>query len=137
MKENWVEEEPTELRYVAYPDKGKPDMRPGDLLVYYAAVHQRIFGIVEVFMPPTKDNSEPRWPWRCEVRPKLIISHLNRAPHLDCLATEGGKDYHKSVMRLSHMTLDDDEFQRARNALEAAFDESQGDIRDRWFNREY
>jgi hypothetical protein len=59
---------------------------------------------------------------------------MHRAPSVDVLNVEGERDFRKTVMRLSHAHLTDAEYERALNALEAAFNEDAGDIRNTGFN---
>src|SRR3954453_19088029 len=102
--DDWPESAPQELSEVHFPNKGKPRVRPGDYLVYYASGQERIVGIAEVFTPPTKDSGEQRWPWRCEVRPRIIISRIHRSPLLDEVSGPE-KNIRPSVRQQSHIAL--------------------------------
>jgi hypothetical protein len=124
--DDWPETAPQELHEVHFPDKGKPSVRVGNYLVYYASGQERILGIAEVFMPPTKDSGEERWPWRCEVRPRIIINRIHRSPSLD-LMSGTDRNFRESVRQQSHIHITEEQYERALNALEAAFDASQGD----------
>lgn len=115
-----------EQRHVHFADKGKPKVQPGDYLVYYASSHERIIGIAEVFTPPTKDTTEGRWPWRCEIRPRIILNRIHQSPSLDVM-NGPDRDFRLSVRRRSHVQLTGDEYLRARKALEAVFDSESGD----------
>jgi hypothetical protein len=123
--DDWPDTAPQELHEVHFPNKGTPGVRVGDYLVYYASGQGRIIGIAEVFMPPTKDSGEERWPWRCEVRPR-IISRIHRSPSLDVISGPD-KNIRPSVRQQSHVTLTEDQYRRALTALEGAFDKRQGD----------
>jgi len=110
-------------------------MRPGDYLVYYAAVHQRLYGIVEVFSKSSMDAQKQRWPYYAQVRPKLVIRDMSRAPSIDVLNVDGGKNFRKTVQQMDYAQLTEAEYERALAAIEDACNESLGDVRDRNFNR--
>jgi hypothetical protein len=131
MVDDWPDSAPQELSYVHFPAKGRPGVRPGDYLVYYASGTERIVGIVEVFTPPTKDSGEKRWPWRCAVRPRLIIRRIHRSPALDVMSGPE-RDLRKSVRQQSHIEITEEECLRGREALEEAFDAAQGDLLPDW-----
>ena len=124
--DDWPESAPQELTYVHFPDKGKPSVRSGDYLVYYASGQERIIGIVEVFGPPTRDSGEPRWPWRCEIRPRIILSRITRSPMIDVLS-DATRNFRLAVRQQSHVELDEAQYMRARVAIEGVFDEGHGD----------
>ena len=46
----------------------RPRIAPGDRLVYYASVWQRVFAVVEVVAEP-EQRDHPRWPWIVRVEP--------------------------------------------------------------------
>ena len=48
MVEDWVTSAPHELSHVHFSAKGKPHVRVGDYLIYYAPWRQRILGVAEV-----------------------------------------------------------------------------------------
>ena len=57
----WLEDGRVEaLRRTGFPRR--PRMAPGDRLVYYASVWQRVFAVVEVVADP-EPREHPRWPW--------------------------------------------------------------------------
>jgi hypothetical protein len=124
--EDWPDTAPQELHEVHFPKKGKPSVRVGDYLVYYASGQARIIGIAEVFTPPTEDSGEERWPWRCQVRPRIIINRISRTPSLDVMS-EPERSLRKSVRQQSHISITEGQYQLALHALEDAFDASQGD----------
>jgi hypothetical protein len=120
-----------EMQFVGFPNRGRPRVKGRDYLVYYAATHQRIYGIVEVFMPPTRDRDEKRWPWQCEVRPHLMLDSLDRAPSIDVLSVQ--RDFRKSVQRQSHIELTAEEYEAALRGLAVACDTGLGDfLTDYW-----
>jgi hypothetical protein len=129
--DDWPETAPQELSHVRFPAKGKPSVQPGDYLVYYASGHERIIGIAEVFTPPTKDNGEARWPWRCEIRPRIILGRIHRSPSLDVM-TGPARDFRRSVRQQSHLEISEEEYRRARTALEQSFDAAEGDRHYAW-----
>ena len=134
MVEDWVTSAPHELSHVHFSAKGKPHVRVGDYLIYYAPWRQRILGVAEVYMPPTKDGPEERWPWRCRVKPHLMLATIEGAPSVDVLS-EGETDERRlrlGVRQMSHMTLTLDQYRHALTALEEAFDASRGDILGDW-----
>jgi hypothetical protein len=124
--DDWPESAPQELSFVHFPDKGKPSVRPGDYLVYYATGQKRIVGIAEIFTSPTKDSPEPRWPWRCEVRPRIIISRIHRSPLLDEVSDEE-RNFRISIRQQSHVEINEEQYVRARTAMESVFDDALGD----------
>ena len=105
-----------------------PAVRPGDRLVLYASGYGRIFGVVEVHLPPYLDNREAPWSYRCETRPRLVIDDLGRAPDLaDANVT---RDLRRSIRQQSHIALRLPEYDAAVAALEAAVDVGAGDLRE-------
>jgi hypothetical protein len=78
------------------------------------------------FRSPTKDNGEKRWPWRCEVRPRIIINRVQRSPAPN-LMSGPERDLSKSVQQQSNIELEDKEYARGLRALEDVFDAVQGD----------
>src|SRR5689334_14048854 len=94
--DDWTETAPQELEFVHFPEKGRPSVQRGDYLVYYASGKKRIFGIVQIDGRPTRDSGEPRWPWRCKIRPLLIINRIHRSPELSVM-NGPERDFHKSV----------------------------------------
>jgi len=103
----------------------------GEELVMYAIPQQRIIGIAEVIAHPIKGHKagEERWPWRSKIRWKIAIADYERCPDLDDISVPGGRNLKRSVQRQSHIGLKWPELQRAREALEKAFDASLGDRR--------
>ena len=101
----------------------------GEELVLYAIPQRRIIAIAEVLSHPVFGSKEERWPWRSRIRLKLAIADFARAPNLTDVQEPNGRDLSKSVQRRSHMALNWNELQRARSALEKAYDSSQGVLR--------
>jgi hypothetical protein len=118
--------------HVHFSARGKPKVRVGDYLVYCTARRQRIVGVAEVYMPPTNDGPEELRPWRCRVKPHLMLATIEGAPSLDILnETEEGKP-RLGARQISHVTLNQKQYRRALTALERAFDASRGDILGDW-----
>lgn len=135
MALDWFESAPQELETIHF-SKNPTGINIGDLLVYYATGHQKLLGIVALFMKPQFDAQLKRWQHHAPVRVKIMIKDIERAPSLDVLNLPGGRDFRKVVMKMDYVILEDAEYERALQAIEAAYDESKGDIRDEWFNRE-
>jgi len=129
--DDWPDSAPQELTEVHFPDKGKPSVRPGDYLVYYASGQQRIIGIVEVNTLPSEDSGDARWPWRCEVRPHLVIRRIHRSPSLDVMSGPE-RNFRQSVSQQSQIEITDEQYLRGRAALEQAFDSHAKDICSTW-----
>ena len=118
-KIDWV------IRDIGFPVE--PAVSVGDRLVLYASGHAKFFGVVEVFMPPYLDNRAAPWSYRCEVRARLVLDDLARAPALDELRV--GRDVRKSVRQQSHIRLSAAEYDAAVDSLERAVDVERGDLR--------
>jgi hypothetical protein len=134
MVEEWVTAAPQELSHVHFSARGKPKVRVGDYLVYCTAMRKKVIGVAEVYMPPTNDGPEEPWPWRCRVKPHLMLATIEGAPSLDVLngtETAEGK-LRLGVRRISHVKLNPKQYRRALTALEGAFDASRGDILGDW-----
>lgn len=134
MALDWFDSAPQELEVIHF-SKNPSGISVGDLLVYYATGHQKLLGIVELFMKPEFDARLKRWQHHCPVRVKIMIKDIDRAPGLDVLNVPGKRDFRKTVMKMDYAVLEDAEYDRALAAIEAAFDETKGDIRDPHFNR--
>jgi hypothetical protein len=132
--EDWVTSAPRELSEVHFPSRGKPSVSVGDYLVYYTPGRQKIIGIAEVYMPPTHDSPEQRWPWRCRVKPHLMLATIDGAPSADVLSEDETEErkLRLGVRRMSHMTLTTTQYHLALKALEGVFDASRGDILGDW-----
>jgi hypothetical protein len=137
MDADWFDQTPNETEIIHYAKK-PASVRVGDPLLYYAAVHQKIFGVVDVFTKPELDPQRERWPWFSQVRPKVIIKTLERAPSLDILAhMDSDKDWHQFVQQMDYHTIDEDVFAYAAAKLIEAADPSKGDLLDADFVARY
>jgi hypothetical protein len=92
----------------------RPSVQPGDTAILYAAVWQAIFGVVEVVGEPENDPSRARWAWRFPIRPITVVRDLHLAPPVE----EAGI-FPQSLWRHSHIRLTDDQFDSARELIEA------------------
>src|SRR5687768_14480308 len=95
MAEDWVDSAPQELSVIHFA-RDPVSVRTGDYLVYYAAVHQKVIGVVGVFSPPQFGAQLKRWQYHAPIRPKLIIRDMDRAPAIDVLNVPGGRDFRKT-----------------------------------------
>ena len=74
-------------------------------------------------LQPILDNGEKRWPWSAEVRPKVVIKSLDRAPSLDVLYdVEPEKDWHRFVQQMDYRAIDQAVFDHAAAVLIAVAD---------------
>ena len=106
----WIEDgSPRSLRRTGFPRR--PRMAPGDRLVYYASVWQRVFAIVEVVAEPEVVD-HPRWPWIVRVEPLLLIPDLDAAPPVQAIGIAP-----RSMSQQSHIRLTAEQFERAVEAL--------------------
>jgi hypothetical protein len=101
----------------------------GEELVLYAIPQRKVIGIARVKAHPVWNGKHARWPWRSETNLELAIADYGRAPDLSDIEEPGGRDLSKSVQRQSHIELQWGEWVRARDALGAAYDPAQGDLR--------
>jgi hypothetical protein len=97
------------LRRTGFPRR--PRMTPGDRLVYYASVWQRVFAIVEVVGEPEQVD-HPRWPWIVRVEPLLVLPDLEVAPPVEAIGV-----FPRSMSQQSHIRLTPGQFARAVDAL--------------------
>ena len=84
---------------------------PGDRLVYYASVWQRVFAIVEVVGEP-EPADHPRWPWSIAVDPLLVIPDLDVAPPVQAIGVAP-----RSMSQQSHIAITPAHYQRAVEAI--------------------
>ena len=137
MEASWFDIEPNETEIIHFA-KRPTAVRVSHPLLYYAASHQKIFGIVTVFTKPLLDPDRKKWPWFSEVRPKVIIKSLERAPSLDILdEIDPGKDWHKFVQQMDYNALPEEVFNHAAAALVAAADPEMGDLLDARFAEQF
>jgi len=138
MESDWFDRTPNETERIRFSDKTPASIRVDDPLLYYAASHMKLFGIVTVFTKPKRDGVEKRWPWSARVRPKVIIRSLDRAPSLDILSdVDDAKDWHKFVQQMDYQGIDENVFGHAAQALINVADPARGDILDADFASTY
>ena len=89
-------------------------MQRGDAAILYAAVWQAVFGVVEVVGEPENDPERTRWAWRFPIRPLVVVRDLHDAP-----AVEEAGIFPQSLWRHSHIRISDEQFERARELIEA------------------
>lgn len=100
------------LERVRFPRTKRPSgVEAGDRLVYYAAGAYRYFAIVEVLSSePYRTDEDPRWPYALDVKPLLLVGHIDDAPPLSDLRLRKGN---LSVRHQSHILLTPDQFASA------------------------
>jgi hypothetical protein len=86
-------------------------MVPGDRLVYYAPVWQRVFAVVEVVAEPEQVDHQ-RWPWTIAVEPLLVVPDLDVAPPVEAIGV-----FARSMSQQSHIRLTPAQYERAVEAL--------------------
>jgi hypothetical protein len=96
------------LRRTGFPRR--PRIAPGDRLVYYASVWQRVFAIVEAVEEPTPID-HPRWPWAVAVEPLLVVADLEAAPPVQAIGV-----FPRSMSQQSHIRLTPEQYERAVEA---------------------
>jgi hypothetical protein len=99
----------------AHSSSKRPSVEPGELAILYAAVWQAVFGVVEIAGPPENDPGRTRWGWRFPIRPLVAVRDLYDAP-----AVEEAGIFPQSLWRHSHIRLTDEQFEAARELIEAA-----------------
>jgi hypothetical protein len=97
------------LRHTGFPRR--PRIAPGDRLVYYASVWQRVFAIVEAADEPVAIE-HPRWPWTVAVEPLLVVADLDVAPPVQAIGV-----FPRSMSQQSHIRLTPEQYERAVEAL--------------------
>jgi hypothetical protein len=97
------------LRSTGFPRR--PRIAPGDRLVYYASVWQRVFAIVEAVDEPAAVE-HPRWPWAVAVEPLLVVADLDIAPPVQAIGV-----FPRSMSQQSHIRLTVEQYERAVEAL--------------------
>jgi hypothetical protein len=93
----------------------RPSVEPGDPAILYASVWQAIFGVAEITGEPEHDPARDRWAWRFAIRALVVVTDLERAP-----AVEEAGIFPQSLWRHSHIRLSTEQFERARELIEAA-----------------
>ncbi len=102
----------TQIR--AHSSSKRPSVQRGDSAILYAAVWQAVFGIVEVAGDPENDPQRERWSWRFPIRALVVVDDLHDAPPVE----EAGI-FPQSIWRHSHIRLTEEQFDRARELIEA------------------
>ena len=93
----------------------RPTVQRGDLAVCYAAVLQSIFAIVEVVGDPENDPARARWRWWFPIRPFAVLADLRDAPPVEAAGV-----FPRSLGRHSYIRLTPEQFEAAREAIDAA-----------------
>ena len=109
---DWIAQSRTgSLARTGFPRR--PRMAPGDRLVYYAPVWQRVFALVEVVGEPTDDDPpSERWPWTVAVAPLLLVPALDDAPPVQALGIPP-----RSMSQQSHIRITPGQYARAVEAI--------------------
>jgi hypothetical protein len=102
-------------RLARHSSTRRPAIQRGDLAVCYAAVWQALFAVVEVTGDPENDPTRARWAWRIPLRPILALDDLEDAPPVQAAGV-----FPLSLGRHSYVRLTEDQFEAAREAIEAA-----------------
>jgi hypothetical protein len=92
-----------------------PSVERGDPAILYASVWQAIFGVAEITGEPEHDPARDRWAWTFPIRLLAVVEDLERAP-----AVEEAGIFPQSLWRHSHIRLTAEQFDRARELIEAA-----------------
>lgn len=105
--------EPGAIR--AHSSSKRPSAAPGERAILYAAVWQAVFAVVEVAGLPEHDPERDRWSWRFPIRPLVAVNDLHDAPPVEAAGI-----FPQSLWRHSHIRLTDEQFEAARELIEAA-----------------
>ena len=84
------------------------------MAILYAAVWQAVFGVAEVVGEPENDPARERWAWRFPIRALVVVPDLHDAPPVEAAGI-----FPQSLWRHSHIRLSDEQFERARELIEA------------------
>jgi EVE domain-containing protein len=93
----------------------RPSVQPGDRAILYASVWQAIFGVVDVVGEPENDSTRSRWAWSYAIRPVVVVANLDDAPPVEAAGV-----FPQSLWRHSHIRLTEEQFEAARELIEAA-----------------
>ena len=67
--------------------RGRPRIKLGDQIVWYATTWRVLFGLAEVTGQPEQKQVEEwqgdRWPWYIPTRTRYVVVDLSRAPDLE------------------------------------------------------
>jgi hypothetical protein len=99
----------------AHSSTRRPSVQRGDRAVLYAAGWQVVFALAEIVSDPENVPGRTRWGWRFGIRAVLALDDLRDAPPVEAAGV-----LPRSLGRHSYIRLTDDQFERARVALEAA-----------------
>ena len=97
----------------AHSSSKRPSVQRGDRAILYGAVWQCVFGVVQVTGDPENDPTRTRWSWRFPLAPVTLVPDLHAAP-----AAEEVGIFPQSLSRHSHIRLTEEQFERARAAIE-------------------
>jgi hypothetical protein len=110
LPERWIEDGRVEvLVRTGFPRR--PRIVPGDRLVLYASVWKRVFGLVEAVSEPYTDD-HPRWPWKIDVEPLLVVPRLEDAPPVEAMGVAP-----RSMSQQSHISIIPSQYESAVEAL--------------------
>lgn len=117
LPDDWSSSAPSLLRQASF-GRMPGSIEAGDLLVYYAAGLRKVFAIAEVTAPPY-DGGVERGAWRylCGVRILTMSPFLRDAPSIDVVSA--ARDLKQTMIRRSHIRLDDAEYARIVDVLTA------------------
>jgi hypothetical protein len=93
----------------------RPSVQPGDRAILYASVWQAIFGVADIVGAPQHDPTRSRWAWSYAIRPVVVVANLNQAPPVEAAGI-----FPQSLWRHSHIRLSAEQFEAARELIEAA-----------------
>ena len=116
LENDWLDGRYDLLERVRFAKNKRPSgVAEGDHLVLYAAGWERFYAIAIVTSEVPDYDPEPgedRWPWVLTVEVPLVVPRLNLAPSLSELGVAS-----TSVRQQSHIRLDDEQYERAVEAL--------------------
>jgi hypothetical protein len=102
-------------RIQAQRSSKRPSVRPGDRAILYASVWQAIFGVVDIVGDPEHDPARSRWAWSYPIRAVTVVADLDKAPPVEAAGV-----FPQSLWRHSHIRLTREQFESARELVEAA-----------------
>ena len=109
LAERWIEDRAGLLRRTGFPRR--PRIAPGDRLVLYASVWQRVFAIAEVTGDP-EPRDHPRWPWTVPMETLLVVPVLDAAPPVQAIGVAA-----RSMSQQSHIRIGREHYERAVDAI--------------------
>jgi hypothetical protein len=112
IDEIWWEDRERVL-IIDFPNRPK-SVKPGDLLVVYAAGKGVIVGILEVTDKYYRADNYERWPWALKTK-RLVAKPLSEGASLEVLDDE--RPIGKSIRQKSHIKLSRGEAAKALDAL--------------------